>query len=63
MNVSYLSLITCDCLWFVTQPVCNVNQTPMLKYNRFHKPLIVVVYRGFSATTTIEKVKSTRFYV
>ena len=43
------------CLWQLPQPDCNLNQPLIAKSNILHYPLVVVVYRDFSATTTIEK--------
>jgi len=43
------------CLRKSPQPDRNASKTQNPKHNRPHKPLVVVVYRGFPATTTIEK--------
>jgi hypothetical protein len=37
------------------QPVCNCQNQPNPKHSRQHSPLVVVVYRAFSPTTTKEK--------
>jgi hypothetical protein len=39
----------------LAQPACNPNPTQTPKHIRLLSPLVVVVYRQFSATTTTEK--------
>jgi len=39
------------------QPTHNLNQTPIKKHSKSHSLLVVVMYRSFLATTTIEKPK------
>jgi hypothetical protein len=47
------------CLWKLAQPVINLHRKLMPKSGFLHKALVVVVYRGFLATTTIEKTHKT----
>ncbi len=46
-------------LWLLAQPESNLSLNLMTKCNRQRNPLVVVVYRGFSATTTNEKSRRT----
>jgi hypothetical protein len=43
------------CLQNPPQPISNLEQTQTPKHSRQLNPLVVVVHRGFLATTTIEK--------
>jgi hypothetical protein len=47
-----LSLI---CLQNKPQPASNATVLPNPKHKSYRSPLVVVVYRGSSATTTIEE--------
>jgi hypothetical protein len=42
------------------QQTCNLCQLQKTKSKALRNPLVVVVYRGFSATTTIEKTKTAK---
>ncbi len=42
-------------LWHIAQSACNPTLNPITKHNVLNSLLVVVVYRGVSATTTIEK--------
>jgi hypothetical protein len=46
------------CLRFAPQPTCNASQTQKQKHSRPDNLLVVVVYRGFPATTTNEELQS-----
>ena len=43
------------CLWQLRTTLCNPNHAPTTKYKLPESLLVVVVYRGFLPTTTIEK--------
>jgi hypothetical protein len=43
------------CLWMIVQPASNPNHRLKQKNSLLHHLLVVVVYRAFSSTTTIEK--------
>ncbi|MCL5877108.1 MAG: GTP-binding protein [Candidatus Bathyarchaeota archaeon] len=48
-------------MWRASQPACDLAEAQKTKSSRPQTPLVVVVYRGFSATTTIEKTNQPTF--